>query len=473
MRTILCGLLALLLSWAMPTLADVPATVGYNGMLFDCTADDAACEGYSYDGAMTFSLWKDASSTAPADLVWEEVHPKIRPSGGYYHVELGSRTAFTANAFTGARWLEVQLGNDAPLAPRAPVGSVPFALSSARVQGRDLAAELDALKAEVAQLRAALVAGERVCPSNMKPVGDFCVDQYEASLWARKDGERVDCAALQTAVKQAVDAHWDAADIYYGYQGRSECTVTNPAMQICHYRQFGSRPSSCTDLSTCGDYDEFLDGTTAAFPKHGNWTKPLFACAIEGVMPSHSMTWFQAQQACAASGKHMITNGEWQAAVAGTLDPGANNGWHNGRCNTYAGSLGVRPTGSAGGAGPRSSEDRCVSRYGVEDMIGNLWEWVDLWGQAGKVSADFDPTKPPSVWPSTYGDGDDRSANVNGEAFGPKPDGSLDWVAGLPFAAFRGGRWVGQSGAGAFDFQAQYGPSYWDAGVGLRCARGL
>jgi formylglycine-generating enzyme required for sulfatase activity len=98
-----------------------------------------------------------------------------------------------------------------------------------------------------------------------------------------------------------------------------------------------------------------------------NCTDDIYAVSLPGVTPSAFITWFQAQQACTNSGKRLPSNAEWQAAVAGTPDPGPDNGTTD--CNT-ASAIFVSATGT------RSS---CVSARGAFDMVGNLWEWVAEW----------------------------------------------------------------------------------------------
>ena len=96
----------------------------------------------------------------------------------------------------------------------------------------------------------------------------------------------------------------------------------------------------------------------------------IYARSVSGVTPSSLITWFQAQQACNNVGKRLPTNAEWQQAVAGTPDPGPDNGTTD--CNSDSGA--VSSTGS------RSS---CVSSGGAFDMVGNLWEWVADWVPLG------------------------------------------------------------------------------------------
>ena len=76
---------------------------------------------------------------------------------------------------------------------------------------------------------------------------------------------------------------------------------------------------------------------------------------MQGVEPRASITWFQAQQALANSGKRLPTNAQWQMAVAGTPDSTA--------CNV--GGSAAQKTGANPG---------CRSDWGANDMVGNLWE---------------------------------------------------------------------------------------------------
>jgi len=318
-----------------------------------------------------------------------------------------------------------------------------------------LRTELDAAKSEntalnerVSELEAA--PGSGVCPSDMVPVGDFCVDRYEASLWVRKDGQKVVCSELQEAIDEALSAGWSTSEVYLGFKA-SDCGESGK--KLCNYKQYGS-PIGCSTHDGCDDYPQ-------TFPDSGNWTTPIYSCAISGVEPSRSMTWFQAQQACGLSDRRLITNAEWQLAVAGTVDPSDTDG-ADGRCRTHADN--VRRTGVG--------TELCVSSWGVEDAIGNLWEWVDLWFQAGPTSAGFTQGAGQRPWPSDYvptdaSDGTrDKTYNVNGAA--EDRDGQ---AFGAPAAIARGGAFDSVDNAGAFTLSANPSPAYLLRTVGARCAK--
>ena len=236
----------------------------------------------------------------------------------------------------------------------------------------------------------------------MVKVGDFWVDRYEASVWADAD-----------------------------------CTTG-----IREHVPYGSESTAYTD----------------AFPFHGqiyNFEDQLFACSVSDVRPSRWLTWFQAQSACAASGKHLITNAEWQAAVVGTVDPRSITA-DVGACRTDAELSGPRPTGQAG-ASP-GGEGSCISLWGAEDMIGNLIEWTaDWYGQGGDSDDGFQPDE--------YFD--DEYSNVD------TAEGHGDIATSFPSAGLRGGSWENGTGAGAFSLDLTNSPAATNRNyrIGFRCAR--
>ena len=173
------------------------------------------------------------------------------------------------------------------------------------------------------------------CPADAVVAGTVCMDKYEASVW-RIPNPTTTNAALVRRVQQG---RANQADLMAG---------------------------GATQLGTDGDdYAPCTnDGQSCA--------NDIYAVSLPSVMPSAFLTWFQAEEACANSGKRLPTSAEWQVAANGTPDPGPDDGTTD--CNTADAVDGG--SGSVTLTGARSS---CVSARGAFDMVGNLAEWVSDW----------------------------------------------------------------------------------------------
>jgi sulfatase-modifying factor enzyme 1 len=192
------------------------------------------------------------------------------------------------------------------------------------------------------------------CPAGMVRVGPTCIDRYEDSVWSKPNG------GTQYGVSSA-------------------------------------------------DYPCNANGNDCK--------GKIYARSVPGVTPSRSITWFQAEQALANSGKRLPTNAEWQTAAAGTPDPGASPGPQD--CNTN----------SPVTAGPVATGSRahCVSAWGANDMVGNLWEWVADW-------------VPASTAAPGWGSFSDDYMGLSGAST----------TAQGPGALLRGGYWHNGAAAGVF-----------------------
>lgn len=144
------------------------------------------------------------------------------------------------------------------------------------------------------------LAGTLKCPPDSVKVGNVCIDLYEESVWRIAPSNK-------PLIKKVLAGKATLADLTGG-----GATKLAPA-------------------GTCGGPTDY----GINFPDTGNWTPVLgssppspgvYAVSVPDVLPSACITWFQANQACALSGKRLIGNGEWQRAAAGTPDPGTDNG---------------------------------------------------------------------------------------------------------------------------------------------------
>lgn len=220
-------------------------------------------------------------------------------------------------------------------------------------------------------------------------VGTLCVDKYEASIWSMPGG----------------------AGTAYGI--------------------------------TSNDYP-------SSFPASGAWSAKLYAASVQTSVPSTYLTWFQAAQACAAAGKRLPTNAEWQTFSGGAVPDSRTE------CNLAGGSK------LAPGAA-------CVNGWGIVNTTGNVAEYVSDWTTGDKA---------------TWAPG---GINTLGANYGN------NWVTGmqltnapsqepLPNAIARGGDFLhyrgtsattvgGGSNAGPWRLLAEFPPSDARVNIGFRCVK--
>ncbi|MFO0762790.1 MAG: hypothetical protein U0359_40510 [Byssovorax sp.] len=107
--------------------AGVPGTLIQQGRLYD--ANDAPINATE---PVTFAIFTSVNGLTQ---VWSETQ-QVTFDDGYFSVELASVTPFSAGVFDGSeRYLEITVGNGSPLSPRAPIGSVPYAMVAGDVNG--------------------------------------------------------------------------------------------------------------------------------------------------------------------------------------------------------------------------------------------------------------------------------------------------------------------------------------------------
>ena len=239
------------------------------------------------------------------------------------------------------------------------------------------------------------------CPVDSVVSGTVCMDKFEASVWRVPNATTIN-RSLVSRIQQ----------------GKATATllVARGATQL--------GIGSTDDYAPCADSGQ-------------NCANDIYATSLPGVRPSANITWFQAQAACQNAHKRLPSNAEWQAAVAGTPDPGSDNGTTD--CRT--GGSSTVPTGSRGG---------CESADGAFDMVGNVWEWVADWVPASSTCG---------TWTA-----------------GVSPTGDYQCLAGAattgePGALIRGGNFHDGVFAGPLAVIGTYQLSSAIDGIGFRCAR--
>lgn len=96
--------------------------------------------------------------------------------------------------------------------------------------------------------------------------------------------------------------------------------------------------------------------------------------SLEGVVPTMGVSFRQAQAACAAVDRHLVTASEWEDAADGKPGVGGRRYVYG---DSYEGTTCVDPEAGFPEVQPTGSLPGCVSLSGTYDQTGNAWEWTD------------------------------------------------------------------------------------------------
>jgi formylglycine-generating enzyme required for sulfatase activity len=173
-------------------------------------------------------------------------------------------------------------------------------------------------------------------------------------------------------------------------------------------------------------------------------TKGCEVSSREGVKPWGYITLPQAQRACALTGKRLPTHDEWYRIALGT--------------DSSACTVNEKEARVTGG-------NACQSGAGAYDVVGNMWEWIDVTVQGSTFEGRALPNE--GYVTSVDADGvaitsDARPDLLYGEDYiWSKSDGV--------FGMIRGGFYGSGSDAGIYTVNAGVPTGFSSQGVGFRC----
>ncbi|MBX3000987.1 MAG: formylglycine-generating enzyme family protein [Caldilineaceae bacterium] len=138
---------------------------------------------------------------------------------------------------------------------------------------------------------------------------------------------------------------------------------------------------------TNAQYKVFVDATGHRKPKHWEGAEIPKGKTDHPVV---NISWEDAMAFCTWAGVHLSTEAEWEKAARGSdgcIYPWGNHPPDAKRCNF---------NGNVGNTTPVGNYSADASFYGVMDMAGNVWEWVNDWYDKNyySISSGSDPHGP-------------------------------------------------------------------------------
>lgn len=144
---------------------------------------------------------------------------------------------------------------------------------------------------------------------------------------------------------------------------------TQPGLWVDSYELTVFENIDCTGTI----FGQTNDDYPAGWPAEGDPSVSLYACSLRGILPSGHLSWYRAQRACAAQGKRLCSESEWELACHGANSTDYPYGelFVPGICNN-----GI---GGAGQLALTGEYLQCTAGSYTWDMSGNLVEWLRSW----------------------------------------------------------------------------------------------
>jgi len=153
-------------------------------------------------------------------------------------------------------------------------------------------------------------------------------------------------------------------------QGRAiEYGLTKPWFEDEHPEHTVNLPGFYLDRNevTNADFAAYVAATGSRIP--GTWIASTYPDGT-GNLPVASVNWYQADDYCKWAHKRLPTEAEWEKAARGT----------DGRLYPWGNEFGLDKANlMSGSVQPAGLFPQGQSPYGVNDLIGNVWEWTADW----------------------------------------------------------------------------------------------